>query len=140
MLQKNAIWALIICFAYVALADCSQSAREHYSDAGTNASSAAKDTGQAMASDAKATEHAISDAIDTASISHTQLSGKIEAAIHAAPDIYVANLVAKTPGKKIILTGRVSAEDQRLRAEDIAHAVAGPGYIVDDQLKVKGQL
>ena len=112
MLQKNAIWALIICFAYVALADCSQSAREHYSDAGPNASS----------------------------ISHTQLSGKIEAAIHAAPDIYVANLVAKTPGKKIILTGRVSAEDQRLRAEDIAHAVAGPGYIVDDQLKVKGQL
>jgi|GEM_PF-1935275 len=138
MLQRTTLLVISICLIAVASLGCSQPARDHLTDAQSNAASAAKDTGRAMASDAKATGNAISGALDKAASSQVQLPARIEEAIRAAPDIQAVNISVTASDKKLTLEGKVTSKAQRRRAKEIASTIAGDKFQIDDHLKING--
>lgn len=140
--------ALAIGFSIVG---CSQAARDQYGAAGQDASQATKETGQAIATDAKKTGEAATEAAtaagtemknaaaNTKAASDNALeTAKVKSALDTAAGLDTKNLDVDTDtvAKTITLKGSVPDDKQKAQAETVAKGIAGAEFKVVNNLTV----
>jgi osmotically-inducible protein OsmY len=120
------------------LSGCTPQAREQYSEAGQKAGEATKDTGKAMATDAKVTGEVVKDAAEETkkALDNTAVTGRLRTAITAAADIKIKDLNVDTVEKKIILKGTVASEADKDKIQKLAEGAKPNEYTVDNQLQI----
>ncbi len=123
------------------LIGCTPQAREEYSQAGSKAGEAVKDTGHAAATDAKVTGEVVKDAAQEAkkTADNTAMTGQVRMAITNARDIRLHDLNIDTVGNKIILKGTAETQADKEKAQKLAEGTAGNEFTVDNQLTVTGK-
>jgi len=128
--------SLLAIFACVALSGCSQEARKEYSDAGSNAATALKDTGQAIGADAKVVKHSISESTKHGGNESDHVSASVKQSLETTPNLQITNLKVETNDGNVTLTGGVPTMIQKERAEHVAKAVVGSAFVIDNQLEI----
>ena len=138
MFKKAQPWILTAALACLAIAGCSQEARNDYKAAGSSVTTAAKDAEKAVDADAVATGQSFADATDSTAKANHDTSARVKQALLDSPDIETTDLKVDTNGRTVTLHGGVQTEEQNQRAEQLARELLGSAYTVEDQLKVGG--
>jgi len=127
MLKKLGIYGAIAILSIVGLAGCSDQAEDQYSSAGSNLKQAAKDTGEAIKSDANKAGKALS---------NDETSAAVKQALNTAKDLKAGDIKVDTKDKMVTLSGMVPTAGEKSRAEQIAKGQLGAGYSLENKLVV----
>ena len=108
---------------------CSKEAQDQYRSAGEDAGSAAKKTGQAMATDADKAKIEADNALEAT---------KVKSALASASGLEARDISVEcdTPSKTITLKGTVPDAQQKEQAETVARGIAGSEFTVLSKLEV----
>jgi len=130
--NRHRVSYIVAGFAFVFIfGGCTQASKNEYSDAGSHIEAAAKDTGAALKADAAHAKDAAQDAL-----ARNDLSSKIRKGIQDHPDLAITDLSVDVTGNQVKINGNVPNEKLSQRAVHLAGSIAGPGYTVEDLLKV----
>ena len=116
------------------LAGCSLQSKTRYHQAGEHLVSATRDTGKAIQADATHVRDSARSAI-----LHDKVSDAVKSALLAEDELHLKDFNVTSQGQVITLIGTAPNEIMNQRAEQLARSVAGPAYVIDDQLKVPAQ-
>lgn len=146
-IEKTLLLAACSCLF---IAGCTKEAQDKYSEAGSQASAAAKTAGEAVSADAKVAAPKVKAAMDEAgkklaeatedskkAAAQSLMTGKVKQALLAAEGLDTSHLDVSTTGKTVTLSGSVPSKDQKRQAEMIAKGIVGDDFILLDELAVK---
>jgi len=134
--KRKPVLVVAVVLVVIAIVASSQMARNAYRAVGRRANAAANATSNSVHTAASDVDHWVSNKADHYNRFDNETSDRVAKAVLADPQIDARDLSVETNGNIVILHGHVGSEVENQRAEQIARAVLGLSYAVDDKLEV----